>query len=130
MNRRIAAVLFTYAALMLLPGLFSVFYNSEHLVGWTPHGKTGLIACGTGAVLAAIFGFCSQRGRSWALWAGLALSFLFVAQCGSSSFKAVRAMSDSDPKAWFKLAVNSAAFLVSLRTFVTLGLIARQQPQS
>ena len=130
MNRRVASTLFTYAALMLLPGLFSVFYNAEHVIGWNPHGKTGLIACGIGAVLAAIFGFCSQRGRSWALWAGLFVTFLFVAQCGSSSFKAVRAMSDGDPKAWFKLAVNAAAFLFSLRAFVTLGLIARQQPQS
>lgn len=130
MEARTAKTLFTYAALMLIPALFSVFYNSEHVFGWNVTGKTGLIACGAGAVLAAVFGQCSRSGMKWALWAGLVLSFLFIAQCGMSSFKAGRAMSDGDAKAWFKLAINLTAFLFSVRAFVTLGLIARHQPQS
>jgi len=130
MNARIAKILFTYAALMLLTGLFSVFYNPDHVIGWNEHGKTGLIACGAGAVLAAVFGFCSKKGMNWAIWAGLVLSFLFIAQCGLSSFKTGRAMSEGDAKLWFKLAINVVAFLLSVRTFVSLGLIARQPAQS
>jgi uncharacterized membrane protein YhdT len=130
MESRTTKTLFSYAILMLIPGLFSVFYNPEHVLGWNAQGKTGLIACGVGAVLAAVFGFCSKQGMKWALWAGLLLTFLFIAQCGASSFKAARAMSGGDAKAWFKMTINLIAFLFSLRAFLTLGLIARQQPQS
>jgi hypothetical protein len=100
------------------------------VIGWNEKGKTGLMVCGAGAVLAAVFGFCSKQGMGWALWAGLVLSFLFIAQCGFSSFKTGRAMSAGDAKLWFKLAINVVAFLVSVRAFVSLALIARQQPQS
>lgn len=130
MNTRIANILFSYSVLLLLTGLFSSFYNPDHVIGWNEKGKTGLMVCGAGAVLAAVFGLCSKQGMGWALWAGLVLSFLFIAQCGFSSFKAGRGMSAGDAKLWFKLAINVVAFLVSLRAFISLGLIARQQPQS
>lgn len=128
MNRRISSTLFSYAVLLLLAGLFSVLYSHNHVFGWNPNGKSGLIACGSGAVLAAVFGGFAKKGAGWALWAGLILSFLFICQCGFSSFKTVRSL-ENDPTLWFKLVVNLIALVASLRAFIVLGLIARQRTE-
>lgn len=126
MYRRVSSILFSYAFLLLVAGLFSTFYNPQRVLGWNPHGISGLIACGTGAVLALVFGLFDKKGAGWALWAGLILSFLFLCQTGSSSFKSARGM-ETDPTLWFKLSVNLLACFASLRAFIFLGLIARHR---
>lgn len=126
MNRRVSSILFSYAVLLLLAGLFSTFYSHDHVFGWNPAGKTGLIICGAGAVLSSIFGVFDKKGAGWPLWAGLILSFLFLCQCGFTVFKLAREL-EAQPQLWFKLAVNLVAFVASIRAFVSLGLIARHR---
>lgn len=128
MNPRISSTLFSYAVLLLLAGLFSVLYNHNHVFGWNEAGKSGLIACGSGAVLAAVFGGFAKKGAGWALWAGLVLAFLFICQCGFSSFKLARSL-DENHNDWFKLTINLIALVASLRAFIVLGLIARHRTE-
>ena len=133
MNRRVSSILFFYAALLLVAGLLSAFYSPERVIGWYPKGITGLSICGAGAALAAVFGVLDKKGAAWALWAGLILSFLFLCQCGYTSFSVVRKLDDmsQDPAgkaaAVHKLSANFIAFVASVRTFVFLGLIARHR---
>ncbi|MDB6134846.1 MAG: hypothetical protein JWM59_3089 [Verrucomicrobiales bacterium] len=133
MNRSVSSILFFFAALLLAAGLLSAFYSPERVIGWYPKGITGLSICGAGAVLAAVFGILDKKGVTWALWAGLILSFLFLCQCGLTVFKIVRTLEElsQDPaakaSAVHKLSANFLAFVASVRTFVFLGLIARHR---
>ena len=125
MRRSTGTILYSYAAMLLVIGLFSAFYNAQHQLGWNVHGKTGLIACGIGAVLAAVFAFLNDKGLKWTLWAGLILSFLFLCTGGKNAFLDGRAWSAGDQEKWFRAVVFGLTLLVSLRTFVMLGLNAR-----
>lgn len=129
MNRGTATILFSFASMLLVLGLFSVFYSPDHQFGWNEKGKSGLIVCGIGAVLSLIFGFLSDKGASWALYAGLVVAFLFIAVGGKNFFADGRAWSGGDASKWFRTVIFGGAFFAALRTFVALSLIARRGKQ-
>ena len=126
MKTKSSTILYSYAIMLLVVGLFSAFYNAHHQLGWNPHGASGLIVCGIGAALAAVFAALGDKGMRWTVWAGLILSFLFLCVTGKNSFLALRAYSGGEGEMWFRAAVFSLGFLVSLRAFVTLGIQARR----
>ena len=115
--------------MLLVLGLVSGFYSHDHVLGWNPKGKSGVMSCGISALLALIFGWLSDKGKSWALYAGLALSFMTIAMPGSRFFIAGKAYSGGDSTKWLSLAVLGLTVLVALRTFVSLSLIARRGKQ-
>jgi hypothetical protein len=129
MNRNVATILFSFAAMLVVLGLFSAFYSPDHQIGWNEKGKSGLIVCGVGAVLSIIIGLLSDRGASWGVYAGLVVAFLFIAVPGKNFFAAGRAWSGGDAAMWFRTVIFGGAFFAALRTFVALSLIARRGKQ-
>ena len=125
MNRSIATILYSFAAMLLVLGLVSGFYSHDHVLGWNPKGKSGLMVCGISAALAVLFGWLSDKGKQWPLYAGLALSFLTIAMPGSRFFMAGRAYSAGESTKWLSMVVLGCTVLVALRTFVSLSLLAR-----
>lgn len=115
--------------MLLVLGLVSGFYNHDHQLGWNPKGVSGVISCGVTAVLALILGWFSDKGKGWALYAGLALSFMTIAMPGSRFFVAGRAYSSGDETKWLSMVVLGCTVLVALRTFLQLSLIARRGKQ-
>ena len=129
MKRSVATILYSFAAMLLVLGLVSGFYNHDHTFGWNPKGISGLMSCGISALLALAFGWCSDKGQQWPLYAGLALSFLTIAMPGSRFFISGRAYAGGDATKWLSLVVLGLTVLVALRTFVSLSLIARRGKQ-
>jgi hypothetical protein len=129
MNRSAATILFSFAAMLLVLGLASAFYSHDHVLGWNPKGRSGLIICGVSAGLAVIFGFLSDKGQQWAVYAGLALSFLIIAMPGSRFFIAGRAYSAGDSTKWLSMVILGCTALVGLRTFISLSLLVRRGKQ-
>jgi hypothetical protein len=125
MNRSAATILYSFAAMLLVLGLVSGFYSHDHVIGWNPKGKSGLMICGISAALAVVFGLLSDKGQKWAVYAGLALSFLIIAMPGSRFFIAGKAYSGGDSTKWLSMVILGCTALVALRTFVSLSLIAR-----
>ena len=122
------SVLYTYAACLLIPALGSVLYNAQtKVIGLNMAGKTGLIACGVSAILAAVFATLLKKGMRWAYWAGLGLAFLLLCQAGVSVFKIMRGVSagtlpDSD---YYKAGIFGILGLFSLSAFMRLFLSSR-----
>ena len=129
MKRSVATILFSFASMLLVLGLFSAFYSPDHQLGWNEKGKSGLIVCGIGAVLSVVFGLLSDKGHGWTLYAGLAVAFMFIAVGGKNFFAAGRAWSGGDATMWFRALIFGGAFFAALRTFVVLSLIARRGKQ-
>lgn len=129
MNRNVANILYSFAAMLLVLGCFSAFYSPDHQIGWNEKGKSGLIVCGVGAVLSLIIGWLADKGASWGVYAGLVVAFLFVAVPGKNFFAAGRAWSAGDASMWFRTLIFGGAFFAALRTFVSLSLIARRGKQ-
>ena len=129
MNRSVATILYSFAAMLLVLGLVSGFYSHDHVLGWNPAGITGVKSCGIIGLLALLFGWLSDKGQSWALYAGLALSFMTIAMPGSRFFIAGKAYSGGDSTKWLSMVVLGLTVLVALRTFVSLSLIARRGKQ-
>lgn len=119
-------VLYSYASSLLVVGLFSVLYNPQHQIGWNSHGVSGLISCGVGAALSAVFALLYGKGRKWTVWAGLVVSFLFLCVGGKNGFAAGREWADGNSEKWFRAVVFGLTFLASLRAFVLLGLSIRR----
>lgn len=115
--------------MLLVLGLVSGFYNHDHQLGWNPKGVSGVKSCGVIAVLALIFGWCADRKMNWALYAGLALSFMTIAMPGSRFFVAGRAYSAGDETKWLSMVILGCTVVVALRTFIKLSLIARRGKQ-
>jgi len=144
---RNSITLLQFAGYLFIVGLASVFYNAATgEAGFNKHGVTGLYACGGSAVLIALFGFLTGKGKEWAAWAGLVLAFLLLAFGGQTLFGILR---DVDGKALelirkraeagetlteaaarsamlYRAGIFGALFVFSLLTFLKLGLALRR----
>ncbi len=130
MNRSVATILYSFAAMLLVLGLASAFYNPQHEFGWNEQGKSGLIVCGIGAVLSVIFGYLSDKGQNWTVYAGLVVAFLFIAVGGKNFFLAGREWSGGEAAKWFRMVIFGGAFVAALRTFLQLSLTLRRSNPS
>jgi hypothetical protein len=140
--QRNSIILLQYAGFLLVVGLASAFYSAaDRTAGWNPHGKSGLIACGSAAVVAAVFGWLTGKRKEWAAWAGLALSFILLAYGGSTLFSTVRDVSGLAAKVavergidqaaaertiLYKAAIFGAMFVFSVSAFLRLGFSLRR----
>jgi len=129
MNRSVSTILFSFAAMLLVLGLASAFYSPDHVIGWYPKGRSGLMICGISAALAVLFGWLHDQGKTWAIYAGLALAFMIIAMPGSRFFIAGRAYSGGDSSKWLSMVILGLTALVALRTFVSLSLLVRRGKQ-
>ncbi len=144
---RNSVTLLQYAGYLLVIGLASAFYNAATgEAGFNKHGASGLYACGGSAVLAFVFGWLTGKGKEWASWAGLVLSFVLFAYGGSTLFSLLR---DVDHNAielvakrakdgevlaetaaknaiLYKAGIFGALFVFSLLTFLKLGTTLRR----
>jgi hypothetical protein len=141
--QRISIVLLQYAGFLLVCGLASVLYSAEtRTAGWNPHGISGLIACGGGALIAALMGLLAGKGKGFAVWVGLALAFLFLSYGGFKFFNLIRDVSgnaapvvterkisqeDAERTVIYKAGVFGAAALFSLIAFLRLGTGVRNE---
>ena len=144
---RNSITLLQYAGYLLVIGLASAFYNAATgEAGFNKHGVTGLYACGGSAVVIALFGWLTGKGKEWAAWAGLVLTFVLLAFGGQTLFSLVR---DVDGKALelatkraadgetltvaaarsavlYRAGIFGALFVFSLLTFLKLGISLRR----
>lgn len=145
---RNSVTLLQYAGYLLVVGLASAFYNAATgEAGFNRHGASGLIACGGSAVLVFIFGWLTGKGKEWAAWAGLALSFLLLAYGGKTLFSLLSRVDQnatelivSRAKEYkeeltdaaarnailYKAGIFGALFFFSLWTFLRLGTSLRR----
>ena len=129
--QRISVILLQYAGYLFVLGLASAFYNAaDRTPGWNPKGVSGLIALGIFAVVSLVLGMVAGKGRSWAGWAGLILSFVLFAYTALTAFKTARGVSagDLDGHLWYKAALFAITALFSISTFLRLGVILRRKP--
>src|SRR6188472_1407281 len=64
--QRNSITLLQYAGFLLVVGLASAFYSAaDRTAGWNPHGASGLYACGGSAVVIAILGWLTSKGKEW-----------------------------------------------------------------
>jgi len=122
-----------YALLLLAIGAASVLFDpTVGAVTLYPEGKTGLIVCGIASALAVAFSRLIAGGTSWARWAGLALSFLLLAQSGPKAFSLAKAVSAGIEKGhiWYKATLFAIIAVVSLWATVSQFVNARQNDTS
>jgi hypothetical protein len=143
---RNSITLLQFAGYLLVIGLASAFYNAATgEVGFNPHGVSGLYACGGSAVAIGLFGWLTGKGKEWAAWAGLVLSFVLFAYGGYKVFSTMRDVDasareimnlrfrDGEPitfegariSALYKAGTFGALLIFSLGTFLRLGLSLR-----
>ena len=148
--QRLSIVLFQYAGFLLVCGLASVLYSAEtRTAGWNGHGISGLIACGSAAVVIAIMGVLAGRGKGMAVWVGLGLAFMLLTYGGFTFFKLVRdipgnaaeaitkraagpkgevlTMDAAERAVAYKAGVFGVMALFSLSAFVRLGTAVRHE---
>lgn len=139
---RNSITLFQYAGYLLVIGLASALYNAATgEAGWNRHGASGLYACGGSAVLAAVLGYLTGKGKEWAAWTGLAICFLLLAYGGQTLFTLVRDIDGNAHKVvadraitleaarstiLYKAGIFGALFVFSLLTFLKLGTSLRR----
>src|SRR5687767_4661192 len=119
--QRISTTLLQYAGYLLVIGLASAFYNAaDRTLGWNPKGSTGLIALGISAAVALALGFMAGKGREWAGWGGLVLSFVLLAYTGMTAFKTARGVSSGDLEGhlWYKAALFAITAVFSISAFL------------
>lgn len=124
------ATLLTYAVQMLIIGLVGSFVSPDGAFGWYDKGKTALIVCGIGAVLALIIRAVAGmpgKGRLGGILGSL-LTFLFMAQGGSKLFSEGRKWSGGDSDLWLKTTLFGAVFVVSVWAFIRIVGEVRGRP--
>ena len=127
--QRISITLLQYAGYLLILGLASVFYNAaDRSIGWNPKGVSGLIALGSSAAVAALLGFFAGKGKEWAGWGGVILSFALLSYCGMTAFKTARGVSSGelDGHLWYKAALFGITVIFSISAFLRVGVIMRR----
>ena len=118
-----------YAVLLLIIGAASVLFDpTVGAVTLYAEGKTGLIVCGIAAALAVAFSRLIAGGTSWARWAGLALSFLLLAQSGPKAFSLAKGVSAGTKEGhfWYQATLFALIAVVSLWATVSQFVNARQ----
>ncbi|HEX2749111.1 MAG TPA: hypothetical protein VHM91_13985 [Verrucomicrobiales bacterium] len=147
--QRISIILFQYAGFLLVCGLASVLYSAEtRTAGWNGHGISGLIACGSAAVIIAITAVLAGKGKGNAVWAALGLAFILLSYGGFTFFKLVRDIpgnateminkraadkkedlkrEDAERAITYKAGVFGVMALFSLSAFVRLGTAVRNE---
>lgn len=124
------SALLTYAVQMLIIGLVGSFVSPAGAFGWYEKGKTALIVCGIGAVLALVIRAVAAmpgKGRLGGILGAL-LTFLFMAQGGQKLFTEGRKWSGGDSDLWLKTALFGAVFVVSILAFVRIVSEVRGRP--
>ena len=127
--QRISITLLQYAGYLLVIGLASAFYNAANgTLGWNPKGSTGLIALGISAAVALVLGLIAGKGREWAGWGGIVLSFVLFAYTAVTAFKTARGVSSGDLEEhlWYKAALFAITAVFSISTFLRIGLAMRR----
>lgn len=127
--QRISITLLQYAGYLLVIGLASAFYNAaDGTLGWNPKGSTGLIALGISAAVALVLGLIAGKGKEWAAWGGVVLSFVLLAYTGMTAFKTARGVSSGDLEGhlWYKAALFAITAVFSISTFLRIGLALRR----
>jgi len=144
---RNSVTLLQYAGYLLVVGLASAFYNAATgEAGFNKHGVSGLIACGSAAVVVFILGWLTGKGKEWAAWTGLVLSFILFAYGAHTVFGLLRdvdlstidlvkkraeageTLTDQAAKnaVLYKAGIFGAMFIFSLLTFLKLGTAVRR----
>jgi len=138
---RNSITLLQYAGFLLVVGLASAFYSAaDRTVGWNIHGASGLKACGCAALLIAVLGILTGKGKAMAAWVGLALAFLLLSYGGMTLFKTLRDVSGAavevaadrgitqqaaERAVLYKAGIFGAMAVFSLSAFMRLGLSLR-----
>ena len=127
--QRISIYLLQYAGYLLIIGLASAFYNAaDRLMGWNPKGASGLIALGSSAAVALLLGLFAGKGKTWAGWGGVVLSFALLSYCGMTAFKTARGVSSGELEGhlWYKAVLFAITAVFSISAFLRVGLIMRR----
>lgn len=127
--QRISITLLQYAGYLFVIGLASVLYNAaDRSLGWNPKGVSGLIALGCSGAVALVLGLFAGKGKEWAGWGGVILSFALLSYCGMKAFQTARGVSGGDIEGhhWYKALLFAIAAVFSISAFLRVGLIMRQ----
>jgi hypothetical protein len=145
--QRNSITLLQYAGFLLICGLASVLYSAEtRTAGWNGHGISGLIACGSAAVVVALMGWLAGKGKEVAVWIGVGLAFILLSYGGYTFFKLIRdvpgnaadlvasraakgeviALEAAERSIQYKAGVFAAMAFFSITAFLRLGLSLRR----
>ncbi len=125
-----ASTLFAYGSGLLLLGFAAILFNPEvGQIGLYWKGKSGLIAAGTGGVLALVFGCFAKQGKTWAHWAGVILAFLFLCIAFNNGFRTAYALSKGTVESyhWFKATLFGLIAFLSLAALLPLAVYMRRE---